>query len=161
MDEFRKPFEYDDSGVIWPVRIFGILLISVEMFLGVICLFLLNKYLGSIPIAKTVAIIFTLLFMVCIVVTVAFLFKKVKIYALKIAKGYLLARLAYLIPSVIVIFSYTITDKNAIGNGYGKFQSLTDIIVMLLVTPLIYILSFSVSWYIYFTKSKRIKEEYS
>lgn len=161
LDEFRKPFEYEeDTGFIWPIRIFCILLFSVEMFFGVICLFQLNEFLRSIPVAHTAALVLTLLYMVCILVTIIFLFKKVKKYALKIAKSYLVARLIYLIPAIIVIFSFTLNDKNAIGDGYGKFQSVQDMILRLLVTPLIYILTFSIGWYTYFKKSKRIKEEY-
>lgn len=161
MDEFRKPYEYEEeTGVIWPIRIFCILLISVEMFLCVICLFQLNELLGSIPIVRIGAIVLTILFMVYIIVTIVFLYKKVQKHTLKVAKSYLFIRLAYFIPSILVIFIYTINDENAIGSGYGKFKSVNDIILMLLVTPLIYILLFSISWYIYFNKSKRIKEEY-
>lgn len=160
LDEFRKPYEYEDeTGVIWPVRIFCIILLSVEMFLSIICIFQLNEVLGGVPIARAIARGFTILFVVYIIVTLIFLLKVEK-HALKIAKSYLVARLFYLIPSIIVIFSYTINDKNAIGFGYGKFQSVNNIIVMLLVTPLLYVLLFSISWYMYFTKSKRIKEEY-
>lgn len=160
MDEFRKPYEYEEeTGVIWPVRIFCILLISLEAFLCIIFIFQLNDFLARISVAQTIARVLTLLFVVYILVTLIFLLKLER-HALIIAKSYLIARLFYLIPSIIVIFLYTISDKNAIGIGYGKFESETDIIVMVLVTPLIYILLFSISWYIYFNKSKRIKEAY-
>lgn len=160
LDEFRKPYEYeDDTGVIWPVRIFCIMLLSVEMFLSIICIFQLNEFLSSVPTARIFARGISILFVVYILVTLIFLLK-VEQHALKIAKSYLVARLVYFMPSIIVIFLHTINDKNAIGFGYGKFQSVNNMIVMLLVTPLLYILLFSVSWYIYFSKSKRIKEEF-
>jgi len=161
LDEFRKPYEYEEeTGFIWPVRLFCILLIFVEMFLGIMFLFQLNKYLGSNPIFNNTAIVLTVLYMVYILVTIIFLLKNVKKYALKIAKSYLIGRLVYLVPSIIVIFSFTVNDPSAVGSGNGKFQSVTDIILRLLMVPLIYILAFSISWYIYFTKSKRIKKEY-
>lgn len=160
LDEFRKPFEYEDeTGVIWPIRIFCMLLLSVEAFLGIVFIFQLNDFLASIPIAQTIARVLTLLFVVYILVTLIFLLKLER-HALIIAKSYLIARLFYLIPSIITIFSYTINDKNAIGSGYGKFQSVNDITVMVLVIPIIYILLFSIFWYIYFNKSKRVKEAY-
>ncbi len=160
LDEFRKPYEYEEeTGVIWSIRIFCILLLSVEVFLGIVFIFQLNDYLASIPAAKTIARVMTLLFVVYILVTIIFLFRLHR-HALSIAKSYLIARLFYLIPSIVVIFIYTINDKNKIGIGYGKFESLTDIISMVLVTPLIYSFLFSISWYIYFNKSKKIKESY-
>ncbi|MEN2775538.1 hypothetical protein ABCY62_10945 [Acetivibrio clariflavus] len=161
LDEFRKPFEYEEeTGVIWPVRIFCILLISVEMFFCVICLFQLTEILAGIPKVRFAAVVLTVLFMVYILVTITFLYKKAQKHAVKMAKCYLITRLFYFIPSILIIFSHTINDKNVIGSGYGKFQSVRDIIIMLLITPLIYILSFSILWYFYFIKSKRIKEEY-
>ncbi len=160
LDEFRKPYEYEeDTGVIWPIRIFCMLLLSVEAFLSVICIFQLNEFLVSIPLARIIARVLTLVFLVYILVTIVFLFKLER-HALIIAKSYLISRLFYLIPSISVIFSYIINDKNSIGAGYGKFESVNDIIAMVLVTPLIYILLFSISWYIYFNKSKRVKEAY-
>jgi len=160
MDEFRKPYEYEDeTGFIWPVRIFCILLLFVEMFLSVIYLFQLNEVLSDISLVQLVARILTFSIMVYILVTLIFLLKVAK-HALKIAKSYLIARLVYFIPSVIVVFSYAINNKNSISFGIAKFQSLGNLILMLLVTPLFYVLSFSISWYIYFTKSKRVNEEY-
>lgn len=160
LDEFRKPFEYEEeTGAIWPVRIFCIMLLSIEMFFSIIYVFQLNEFLGSVPVAGTISRVLTFLFIVYILVTLIFLLKVEK-HAIKIAKSFLIARLVYIIPSVIVVFLYTINDKSAIGSGNGKFQSVTDIIFMLLVTPLLYTLVFSISWYIYFTKSKRVKESY-
>ena len=160
LDEFRKPYEYEEeTGVIWPIRIFCILLTSIEVFLGVVFIFQLNDYLANISIARTIARVMTLLFVVYISVTIIFLFKLNK-YALTIAKSYLIARLFYLIPSIVVTFIYTLNDETKIGAGYGKFESKTDIISMVLITPLIYSFLFSISWYIYFKKSKKIKEAF-
>ena len=160
VNEFQKPYEYEEeTGVIWPVRIFCILLLSVEMFTSIIYLVQLYKYVGGIPVIGTVAITLSFLYKAFVLVTLISLFS-IKRYALKLVKAFLITRLIYLVITTVVIFVYTINDKNAIGYEYGQFQSVRDIIVMVLVTPLVYAIGFSISWYIYFCKSKRVKEVY-
>ncbi|TYQ17756.1 UNVERIFIED_CONTAM: hypothetical protein Cloal_0124 [Acetivibrio alkalicellulosi] len=161
MDEFRKPFEYEeDNDVIWPVRIFCILLLSVEMFYSIIFLFQSHQRVGNIYIIGTLSLASTVIFMAFILVTFIFLYK-IKKYALKVVKAFLIARLIYFVTFTIIIFSYAVNDSNSLGSGYGQFQSLNDMISMLLITPLFYTIGFSLSWYVYFCKSKRVKESYS
>ncbi|MDQ2085588.1 hypothetical protein RBH29_03960 [Herbivorax sp. ANBcel31] len=160
-DGFRKPYEYeDDSNIIWPVRIFCIMLIFAEVLYGIIYLVQLQNNFGHIPVVGTIGKVFSVVYIAFVLFTFISLLK-IKKYALKIVKTFLATRLIYLITATVAIFFNTLNSDNSPKHGYDQFESFSSIINMLLVTPLFYAIAFSVTWYIYFTKSKKIEKVYS
>ncbi|MCX7708790.1 MAG: hypothetical protein N2484_02955 [Clostridia bacterium] len=154
MDEFRKPYEYEEeTGVAGFVFVFAMMLIVFEVFLGVITLAQGHVVAGLFPGASKVYVAVAVLFIAFTLFTFFALYKVHK-HALKVVKSYLIFRILYLTPVCVLIFNYSRIAKASANETLG------EMIVGALVVPLIYIWGFSILWYGYFLKSKRVKDSY-
>jgi hypothetical protein len=139
--------------------LFFIMLLSFEMVYGVIALVQINKVFDSTAVPDQIILVCSVLFLLFILFTCVALFK-IKKHALTIVKTFLITRVIYLGLSSILVFIKTVNNKYAIGGRPDQFESIPMMVIMLLVTPLVYTLLFSISWYIYFCKAKRVKRTY-
>ena len=157
MDEFRKPYEYDDEkGVSGILLIYFIMLLAEESLLGIISLSfgynLLseNKVLGMIIMSTSVCY-------VLFAVYSAIVLKRLKKYALKVSKVFLVFRFIYMIPYLIM---NTISQINDIpyDRDLEMYAAMHRSIIASFIISISFIIAFSVGWYIFLKKSKKVRE---
>ncbi len=156
MDEFSKPFEYEEEkrGII---LLFIIMVLSIDTFLAVSFTYQVYNHFSDIPVLRIGYLIIGILFALFMLFTTVTCFK-LKKNMVALAKKYLIARVAFMICSVLIIFSYSVNDKSLIGNGLLHYQNVTELTVEILIAPIAFTLVFSALWYLYFLKSKRCRE---
>lgn len=154
MDEFRKPYEYEEEkGVTGILMVFYVMVLIFEILLGVITLIQGTLFLAPSPLMRIVFLIVGIVNFMVMVGTLIALYKIPK-YAIQITKVFLLVRMVYLTIACLVIFDKVSKDIRIIQQFSSKFY----FYLSYLGIPLVYILGFSICWYWYFLKSKRIKE---
>ena len=156
MDEFRKPYEYEeDKPVAGFILGFCVMLISSELPIGFTEVFQGANMLHPMPIWHTLYLIFGYAFLFFIGFT-CFSFYRLRRFATTIAKIYLVYRFIFLTFATFLIYHFRLLDKNAIGPRISQFKDMDTLIQNCLIIPLIYIIGFSF-WYLYFLRSKRVK----
>jgi len=157
MDEFRKPYEYmEEKGVSGFLLIYFLMLLAVETVLGVITLFkgydLLsgNKVLGTIIMGISVFYILFSLFS-------AIILKKLKRIAVSVSKVFLVFRAVYLIPYLVFNTIVQIREIPYV-RGHEMYSKMLGSIIVSAVISLVFIVAFSVGWYIYLNRSKKVRE---
>jgi hypothetical protein len=154
MNEFRKPYEYEEEkGIGGFLMVFFVMLLSVEVLLALMILVqgyavlkavqYLGPAFGVLGIGYLIFLLFT-----CIAL------KRRSRYAVTISKILLMVRVIFVTPVYILLFA-TFSRNPGIVSG---FRSRSDIVRIGLIVPLAYILSFSGLWYWYFSSSKRVKQ---
>lgn len=159
MDEFRKPYEYEDEkGKSGLLTLFLAMLLGFETLLGILAA--INGYnsVKSISVLGTVYIILGVLMVVYPLFT-AFALRKMRKSAIRIVKVYLIVRLVYLIPFFVSNTVIMIGQIRYLKTDIQYAQEFNSLIISLLIS-LIYLISFSILWYMYFCKSKKVKEFY-
>ena len=157
MDEFRKPYEYmEEKGVSGFLLLYFIMLLAQETLLGVITLF--NGYdlfsgnmvLGPIMMGISVFYILFSLFS-------SIVLKKLKKFAVRVSKVFLVFRAVYLIP--YLIFN-TISQIREIpyDRNHEMYSKMLGSIIVSSVISFLLIVAFSVGWYIYLNRSKKVRE---
>ncbi|MDF2943633.1 MAG: hypothetical protein K0S01_2491 [Herbinix sp.] len=156
MDEFRKPYEYEEEkrGVI---LLFVIMLISVDIFLTLSYTVQVYGILKHIPTLGIGFMVIGILFILFILFT-AITCYKLKKNMVTIAKTYLIVRAVFTICSLLIVFFNSFSNESMIGNGTKQYRTVNELIFTVLLAPLAYDLVFSIAWYLYFLKSKRCKE---
>jgi len=153
--EFRKPYEYEEDKkgliILFIIMILGIDILQTVSFVSLEC-----KYFGSKLLPVIGFILLGVMFIIYIIYTSVTVFK-MKADFVKKAKRYILIRTLFSVLSYVIIFIGIVRNENLIGNGAGQYHSFKDMIIGELVVPLMYIISFSVIWYLYFSLSKRCK----
>jgi hypothetical protein len=160
MDEFRKPYEYEEerkvSGLI---LLFCILLIAGELFIGISILTQGYRLLRSTPTPAALFTLFGLLYLGAILFTNYALYK-LPGSAVKITKLFLIYRLIYLTLAILMIFSIRAGDPRSIGPSIYQFRTREALIQNALVIPMAYTWLFTLIWYPYFLRSKRVGKTY-
>lgn len=157
MDEFSKPYEYEEEkGVSGVLLIFFVMLIAFEPLIGIIAAFLGYGNVKSISIPENVFLVISLLFIVFPLVTAIIIRKAPKI-AVKTTKVYLVLRSVYYIPFTI-LNSILMVSEIPSKIGTPEYQNDYSAIISGTVVTLVYFVAFSVVWYIYFNKSKKVRE---
>jgi hypothetical protein len=159
MDEFRKPYEYEDEkGVSGFLLIFFLMVIAIEPFQTIIAIFFGYANLELMPVLRIVYVIISIL-LICFSLFTAVALKKIQKKAVSIVKIYLIFRLIYFIPFTIFNTIYQIkhitiqvTDSRYNGEYTG--------IIYGFAISIVYVLAFSALWYLYFQKSKKVKTHY-
>ena len=156
MDEFRKPFEYDDEkkGLI---LVFVILLISIDIFLALSLTVQVYNILTHIPVLATGFMILGILYILFILFTALTCYKLNKNMVI-VSKIYLIVRAVFSTCCLILIFINILNDKRMIGNGAQQYKNVNELTFIVFLAPLFYTLVFSALWFLYFLKSKRFKE---
>lgn len=157
MDEFRKPYEYmEEKGVSGFLLLYFIMLLAQETLLGVITLFngydLLsgNRVLGTIIMGISVLYILFSLFS-------AIVLKKLKKFAVRVSKVFLVFRAVYLIPYLIFITISQIRDI-PYNIDHEKYSNMLGSIIVSSVVSFLLIVAFSAGWYMYLNRSKKVRE---
>lgn len=156
MDEFRKPFEYEEEKK-GAILFFIILILSIDTFLTVSFTYQVYDILKHIPVLAIGYVVIGTLFGLFILITTVICFKLRK-NMVAVAKRYLFIRVVFMVCSNIIIFINAVNDKSLIGNGLLHYRNVTELIFVVLIGPLAYTLIFSAGWYLYFVKSKRCRE---
>ena len=157
MAGFLKDWDYEEekgaSGLIW---VFFGMLIVFETIIGFIILSQSHSAFYLKPDIFNIFKIFTWAYIGFILFTCLALLK-IKKYAVNIVKVFLCYRVVFLITAFMIIFS-TEYYKKAIRSAIGsQITSIKDISIPFII----YIVAFSVLWFIYFIKSKRVKKTYN
>ncbi|NLO08547.1 MAG: hypothetical protein GX129_01590 [Clostridiales bacterium] len=153
--EYRKPFEYEEEKR-------GLILLFIVMILAIDILQTLsfasqeNKYLGHIRILSIGFYIMAAIFIVYIIYTTVIVFNMKGKFVLA-AKRYIIIRTIFSLFNFLLIFYNVLQHENLIGEAQDQYQSVGSMLLWELFIPLIYIISFSLVWYLYFTYSKRCR----
>jgi len=161
MDGFGKTYEYeeDEKRVSGVLLIFNIMLLVCETIIGIILILQMYNALKSITVLAVASIILGILYISFILFT-CFALSKIPKYAIKIVKTFLALRIVVLVLSSIVKFISEYNNKSKMGTDFFQYHSVNDAVLRILVLPIAYILIFSILWYLYFIKSKKVKEKY-
>lgn len=158
MDEFRKAYEYnEETGVSGVLLILFFMLISLEPFLAIIGASLGYLRMGD-GILRTVftgaAVIYGLFSLFAGIV----LKKKVS-FAVTVVKSFLISRIIYLVPYTSMTISRQISEIPFVKSS-PEYMEMKGSLIRSLIIDIAYVLIFSVGWYIYLLKSRRVKELY-
>jgi hypothetical protein len=159
MDEFKKPYEYQDEPFISGFLSVFTLSLLLEVCYGIIVAVQLDKAFGSIPVLGKILLAASILFILLVIFT-CFSMYKIRRHAVSIAKTYLIIRSVFLTIAAVMIFIHTLNDKRAIGPGPEQFYTFGQMITTVLINPMVYILVYGITWYIYFCKSKRVRRTF-
>jgi hypothetical protein len=156
MDGFRKPYEYmEEKGVSGFLLIYFLMLLAVETLLGVITLFYgfnllpVSRVLGMIIVGISVVYILFSLFS-------AIVLKKLKKFAVRVSKVFLVFRAVYLIPYIVWT---TISQISEIPQGidHETYSQMIGSIIVSSAISLLFVIAFSIGWFIYLNRSKKVR----
>jgi hypothetical protein len=142
MDGFGKPFEYEEDKVGGLLLVFFVMLISFELLYGIVISIQIFSAFKDIYIVRNILLVLCIMYMISILFTAISLYK-IQRYLIKIAKIFLIVRLIFLTICHIIITINGLNNNVKFGNS---------------IFLLLYVIIFSVSWYVYFIKSKKCKE---
>lgn len=157
MDKFSKPYEYEEEkGTSGMLLILFFMLISLEPLIGILSISAFNDVAKGtlvtlIPYVTAVFILFSLFSGICL--------KRVSKYAIQVIKVFLAFRLLYLVP----VFYFDMQTKiDAIPYEKTNVQYATEYngVMTFFSLSILYVLVFSVFWYIYLIKSKNVKQNF-
>lgn len=157
MDEFRKPYEYmEEKGISGFLLLLFFMLITAEPLFGVFAAYFgyysMEKF-GILRICFFCAAIIYILFSVFTAVAVRKKFGS----AVAITKVFLVYRLVFLIP-YLCLNVYQQIKEIPYEKTYIEYSKLYDSIVTSFVINIAYVVVFSVAWYLYLKKSKKVGE---
>lgn len=153
--DFRKPFEYEEEkkGLI---RLFVIMIIVVDTIQTLSIASQEYKYLGYISLLGKGFFVIAVIFILYIIYTAVVVFKMKNNFVI-VAKTYIVIRTVFTLANFVIVFINILKHEKLIGDAIDQYQSVNEMMVWELLIPLLYILSFSVLWYLYFTYSKRCR----
>lgn len=157
MDEFKKPFEYfEEKGVGGILLILFFMLISLEPFLGILSVAVgYNAFSGSkvyMPVfitSSTVYILFALFSGIVL--------KKLRSFAVAATKVFLVYRMVFLVPILIISMRFQI-ETIPYEKTYVEYTIQYNSIMTSFVISISYAVIFSIGWYVYLNKSKKVYE---
>ncbi len=159
MVEFNPRLEFkEEKGVSGLLFFYIILMVGAELFFFIFSTAASQSYFKSNQALKLGALIMGLAFIMFVIFNIITLYKIPKI-AVKVSKIYLIARLAYLVPLVIISLVKSLEEPGSTDVAAQVSASQTTIYSPII--ELSYMLCFSALWYLYFVRSKRIKEYYA
>ncbi len=157
MNEFRKPYEYmEEKGVSGFLLIYFLMLLGVETILGVITLFYGYDLIAENRILGTVIVVISA-FHILFSLFSSIVLKSLKKYAVRVSKVFLVSRLFYLIPYIVFTMISQIREipNNIDTETYSKMLSS---IITSSVISILFVMAFSVGWYIYLNRSRKVRE---
>ena len=156
MDEFRKSFEYfEEKGVGGILLILFLMLISLEPFIGI-----LSAAAGynAFPDSK----VFTLILISAAVYILLALFsgivlKKLRSYAVAAIKVFLVYRMVFLAPILIINMRFQI-GTIPYAKTFSQYSIEYNSAISSFAVSIAYAVIFSIGWYIYLNQSKKVHE---
>lgn len=153
--EFRKPYEYEEEKK-------GLIILFIAMILAIDILQTLSfatqeyMYFRHIPVFGIGFLVLGGLFITYIIYIAVTVFRMKENFANR-AKRYIIIRTVFSLCNYIIIFLNIIKNENLIGDSIDQYPTYREMIIGELIVPLLYILSFSLIWYLYFTYSRRCR----
>lgn len=154
MDEFKKPYEYEEERIGGFLLFFVILLLSVDSFFTLSLVVQGFSIANRIPAAGIVFLIFGIVYGLFLFYTAATCYRA-KTHMIKLSKAFLCIRAFFTLFLMTMIYLNALGDKGMIGNGRSQYQSVEELTLIVFVLPAIYTILFSTGWFIYFIKSKK------
>ena len=155
MDEFRKPFEYfEEKGLSGILMILFFMLIAIEPLIGIAVAFY-GYYQINISILSNIfmglAVLYTLFS-----IFLGILLKRMSRLAVRFTKIFLIFRLAFLTLYLCADLRLQINDIQHYKITPSTYEEMYGSIVTLFIICLSYVVVFSVAWYAYLCKSKKV-----
>jgi hypothetical protein len=159
-EDFRKPFDYEEErGVAGWILFFASMAVILDGFIGFSVWAEGYYYLHQLPFLATLYWICSLLF-ILLIGGICLTLYKIPRFALKTVYTYLIYRVVFLSIAFIMIYIYRRGNPNIIGPDINQFSNMWQLTLNSIVIPLPYTLLFSLVWYLYFQRSKRVREAY-
>jgi hypothetical protein len=159
IDEFRKPFElFEEKGIGGILLILFFMLISIEPFLGILSIAVgFNAYPDS-KIFLTVFVVFSVAYIVFSLFS-GITLKKQYSFAVAATKVFLVYRLIYFTPVLIINMNLQIAavPYDSLSPTYANESAS---IMTSFIINISYVALFSIGWYIYLVKSKKVQEAF-
>jgi hypothetical protein len=156
-DEFRKPYEYEEERIGGFLLFFVIMLVAVDSFITVALVYQGYLALMLMPAISIAFLVVSALYALTLLSTVVLCYKTKK-SMIKVSKAFLIIRAVFTTLCLVIIYQNVLADPGAVGTGANQFSSVFELTMIVFVLPLIYMLSFSGIWYLYFSKSKKCAE---
>lgn len=153
-DEFRKPYEYEEERIGGFLLFFVIMLVAVDSFITVALVYQGYLALKPMPAISIAFLVMSAFYVLALLFTVVLCYKTKK-SMIKVSKAFLIIRAVFTTLCLVIIYQNVLADPGAVGTGANQFSSVFELTMIVFVLPLIYMLSFSGIWYLYFTKSKK------
>ncbi len=155
MNEFRKAYEYnEETGASGFLLFLFLMLISFEPILAIISasfIYLLNA--GILGAVFTGAAVVYGLFSIFAGIAL----KKQAAFAITAVKSFLIYRAIFLIPFTCMIISRQINEIPYL-KASPEYAEAKGSLILSFVVDIAYVTIFSVGWYIYLMRSRRVKE---
>lgn len=157
MDEFRKPYEYEEERISGFLLVFVIMLYSVDLFLALTLVVQGYDAARQIPMAGIAFLIFGILYMLFLLFTAISCYK-VKKNMIAVSKVFLVIRAVFTLFSLTIIYLDSLGDKSLIGTGEMQYENVNELSLIIFVLPAAYMVVFSIGWFLYFMNSKKCAE---
>lgn len=155
MDEFRKPYEYNEEKRGF-LLLFIVMILTVDVFLVVSYTIQSFNALKKIMILAIIAVVLGSLTALCAFITATICYQLNR-KLIAVSKAYLAARAVFTAISIIVVYLNNINNQALIGHGPNQYANASELTLLTLVMPMAYTLAFSIIWHQYFLKSKRLR----
>jgi hypothetical protein len=157
MDEFKKPFEYfEEKGIGGILLVLFFMLISLEPLLGILSLAVgYNVYPDSkifISVFVTISIVY-----ISFALLSGIALKKLYRFAVAGIKVFLLFRLIYLVPVLIINMRFEVATI-PFQKTYFRYAIEYNSIMQAFTLGMLYVVTFSIGWFIYLVMSKKVRE---
>lgn len=157
MNEFKKPYEYvEEKGVSGILLILFFMMISVEPLLGIISAFIWKDAVKGSDTLLTVSICLSVVF-IFFSFFAGIALKKTSRHAILLVKAFLIYRLPYLL---LTTYSSMRTQIDAIpyDKDFPDYAVMHGSITSSFIISISYVAAFSIGWYIFLIKSKKVRE---
>lgn len=153
--EYRKPYEYEEEKR-------GLIILFISMILAIDTLQTLSfatqadMYVGHIWVLGNILFIMAAIFILYSIYTAVVVFR-MKANFVVAAKRYIIIRSIFSLFYFFLVFFNRLKHENLIGKSQDQYMSVFSMLYLELFMPLFFILFFSITWYLYFTYSKRCR----
>lgn len=158
MDEFHKPYEYEEEKTSGFLLVFVILLASVEAFLSISLIVQGYEVTARISDFGSVFLGAGILYLLYLLFTIIICYKTIYQFVF-IAKIFLIVRVVFAMFCLGIIYTNASNDASLIGVGMRQYRTIAEMTLVVLILPACYFLLFSVGWFFYFMKSKKCKAQ--
>ncbi len=158
MDEFKKPYEYDDEekGVSGLILVYFIMLLVEESIQGFISILFGYNKMPHDRVLGMVVIVAGSLYVVFAVFSAIVLKLKNK-HAIKVSKVFLIFRIVYLIP-YLILYTIDLIGKIPYYKENDMYWVTYNSNITSFIIGISFAIVFSAGWYIYLVKSNKVRK---
>ena len=156
MDEFKKQYEYvEEKGVSGIMLILFFMLIAIEPFLGILAAFFGYNTMKDTGIIGTAILYVSIAYMIFSLFA-GIALKRINRYAVSLIKVFLLFRLIFLVP-FFYLNTRLLIEAIPYVSTYPLYKEMYNSYLTSFTMSMAYVVAFSVMWYIYLCKSKKVR----